>query len=133
VGTDAFLLEILQGDHPVIVEDMRTDPRTDKELAGRLEHRTGINIPMRIGGATLGALCVGTFGAEGAVPPTPEEVEHLTVFGALVAAAFDRVRLLLQRNALNLRLTLLGGSARLRRYVEAKRQVSMSSERVEVS
>jgi len=101
VGADPFLLEILEGDHPVIVEDMRTDPRTDKEIVARTDHRTGISIPMRIDGSTLGMLCVGTFGAEGVIPPTQEEVEHLTIVASLVAAAFDRVRLLDQRNALD--------------------------------
>jgi len=101
VGADPFLLEILEGDHPVIVEDMRTDPRTDKEIVGRTDHRTGITIPMRIGEATLGMFCVGTFGAEGVIPPTQEEVEHLTIIASLVAAAFDRVRLLVERSALD--------------------------------
>lgn len=101
VGADPFLLEILEADHPVIVEDMRTDPRTDKEIVSRTDHRTGISVPMRIGGSTLGMLCVGTFGSEGIIPPTPEEVEHLTIFASLVAAAFDRVRLLTERNALD--------------------------------
>ncbi|MBL9024396.1 MAG: response regulator [Myxococcales bacterium] len=101
VGADPFLREILEGDHPVIVEDMRTDPRTDKEIISRTDHRTAISIPMRIEGAPLGMLCVGTFGAEGVIAPTAEEVEHLTIFAALVAAAFDRIRLLLQRNALD--------------------------------
>jgi signal transduction histidine kinase len=101
VGADPFLLEILEGDHPVVVEDMRTDPRTDKEIVSRSDHRTGISIPMRIGGSTLGMLCVGTFGSEGVIAPTQEEVEHLTIFASLVAAAFDRVRLLVERNALD--------------------------------
>lgn len=99
-GGRPFLLEILQGDHPVIVEDMRTDPRTDKEIVSRTDHRTGISIPMRSGGSTLGMFCVGTFGSEGVIAPTHDEVEHLTVLAALVAAAFDRVRVLIQRNAL---------------------------------
>jgi signal transduction histidine kinase/ActR/RegA family two-component response regulator len=100
VGADPFLLEILEGDHPVVVEDMRSDPRTDKEIVSRTDHRTGITIPIRIGAARLGMLCVGTFGAEGVVPPTDAEVEHLTIIASLVAASFDRVRLLIQGNAL---------------------------------
>jgi signal transduction histidine kinase len=101
VGADPFLREILEGDHPVVVDDMRADPRTDKEMVARTDIRTSINVPMQIGGATLGALCVGSFGPEGVVPPTPDEVENLTVAAALVAAAFDRVRILFQRNVLD--------------------------------
>ncbi len=99
VRDDPFLLEILAGDHPVIVEDMRTDPRTDKEIVARTDHRTGITVPMRIGKATLGILCVGTFGAEGVVPPTRDEVENFTVITSLVASAFERVRILALKNA----------------------------------
>jgi signal transduction histidine kinase/CheY-like chemotaxis protein len=112
VGADPFLLEILEGDHPVIVEDMRTDPRTDKEIVARTDHRTGISVPMRLGEATLGMLCVGTFGPEGVVPPLQEEVEHLTVFASLVAAAFDRVRLVTQRNALDAQAKALAEKGR---------------------
>jgi len=112
VGADPFLLEILEGDHPVVVDDMRTDPRTNKEIVARTDHRTGISIPMRIEGATLGMLCVGTFGAEGVVPPTEAEVEHLTIFASLVAAAFDRVRLLAQRNALDEQAKALADQSR---------------------
>lgn len=101
VGADPLLREILEGDHPVVVDDMRADPRTNKEMVARTDIRTGINVPMRIGAATLGALCVGSFGAEGVVPPTQDEVEQLTVAASLVAAAFDRVRLLFQRNVLD--------------------------------
>ena len=112
VGADPFLLEILEGNHPVIVDDMRADPRTDKEMVSRTDNRTGITIPMRIGGATLGALCVGTFGAEGVVPPTQDEVEHLTVIASLVAAAFDWVRLLFQRNELDKQARSLADTGR---------------------
>ncbi|HYP86600.1 MAG TPA: ATP-binding protein, partial [Polyangiaceae bacterium] len=112
VGADPFLLEILEGDHPVIVEDMRSDPRTDKEIVSRTDHRTGISVPMKIGASPLGMLCVGTFGAEGVVPPTQDEVEHLTVIAALVAAAFDRVQLRVARDALDERVLSLTARGR---------------------
>ena len=92
-----MLLEIRHGRHPVVVEDMRTDPRSDKEIVARAGHRTTINVPMVMGDVTLGALGVSTFGDEGVMPPTPDELEHLTVFATLTAAAFDRVRLIEQR------------------------------------
>jgi signal transduction histidine kinase len=113
VGTDPFLLEILQADHPVIVEDMGTDPRTDKEIVSRTDHRTGICIPLRVGTDTLGALCVGTFGAEGVVPPTPGEVENLTVITSIVAAAFDRVRILAQKQEADARAAALAAESQV--------------------
>jgi len=102
VGTDAMLLEIRDGRKPVVVEDMRTDPRTDKEIVARAGHRTTINVPLLLGEAVLGALGVSSFGDEGIMPPTPSELEHLTVCATLLAAALDRVRLLEQKRAADL-------------------------------
>lgn len=113
VGNDPFLLEILQADHPVIVEDMRTDPRTDKEVVALTDHRTGICIPLCVGTHTLGALCVGTFGAEGVVPPTRSEVENLTVITSIVAAAFDRVLLLAQKQHVETRAKELAAESQV--------------------
>jgi len=100
VGDDAMLREIMQGDHPVIVEDMRTDPRTDKEMVARVGNRTTINVPIRFGDHVMGALGASSFGEEGVMPPTPDELEHLTVFAGILAAALDRVRLLEERRGL---------------------------------
>lgn len=113
VGNDPFLLEILQADHPVIVEDMRTDPRTDKDVVALTDHRTGICIPMCVGANTLGALCVGTFGAEGVVPPTSSEVENLTVITTIVAAAFDRVLILAQKQEVDARAQALAAESQV--------------------
>lgn len=103
VGNDALLLEIRTGRRPVVVEDMRTDPRTDKDLVARTGHRTGINVPLVLGEVVLGALGVASFGDEGVMPPTPFELEHLTVFATLLAAAFDRVRLVEEKRAADLK------------------------------
>lgn len=113
VGNDPFLLEILQADHPVIVEDMRTDPRTNKEIVALTDHRTGICIPLRVGTNTLGALCVGTFGSEGVISPTRSEVENLAVITSIVAAAFDRVLILAQKQEADARASELADESRV--------------------
>ena len=94
VGLDPFLLEIKQARKPVVSVDMRTDPRTDKAMVERVGLRTGIHVPLLLGGNVIGALGIATFGDEGVIEPTEMELEHLSVFALLVAAAFDRVRLL---------------------------------------
>lgn len=43
---DAMLEEIARALHPVIVEDARTDPRTDKKVVAALGNRTIINVPI---------------------------------------------------------------------------------------
>jgi signal transduction histidine kinase/ActR/RegA family two-component response regulator len=94
VGQDAMLLEIMEGTRPVVVEDARTDPRTDKVMVDRLGNRTIVNVPLLLGDLTLGALGMGTFGDEGIRQPPPGTLEQLTVMATQVAAALQRVRLL---------------------------------------
>ncbi len=108
---DAMLLEIKDGQKPVVVVDARTDPRTDKAMVAHVGNRTIINVPLLLGGTTIGALGSGTFGAEGCLAPTADELEMLTLLALQVAPAFDRVRLLerekaseVERAALRLRL-----------------------------
>jgi signal transduction histidine kinase len=96
IAGDAMLEEIAQATRPVVVEDARTDPRTDKAMVQMLGNRTIINVPLLLGETTLGALGVGTFGDEGVRPPSSNELEHLSVMATHVAAALQRVRMLEQ-------------------------------------
>ena len=94
VGNDAMLLEIRDGRRPVVVEDARRDPRTDKAMVEKLGNRTIVNVPLLLGDLTLGAMGMGTFGDEGIRPPTASALEQMTVMATQVAAALQRVRLL---------------------------------------
>lgn len=93
-SADAMLEEIATGGHPVVVADARTDARTNKEQVARFGNRTLVNIPVVLGGRVRGALGTGSFGDEGVVEPTLEELEALVVFGSQLAPAFDRVKAL---------------------------------------
>ncbi|MDP1920784.1 MAG: ATP-binding protein [Myxococcales bacterium] len=93
-SADAMLEEIATGGHPVVVTDARIDPRTNKEQVARFGNRTLVNIPIILGGRVHGALGTGSFGDEGVVEPTTEELEALVVFGSQLAPAFDRVKAL---------------------------------------
>lgn len=95
---DAMLDEIARGLRPVIVEDARTDPRTNKDMVAKFQNRTLINIPVILGGRARGALGLGSFGDEGVLPPTPTEIEAMTHFAAQLAPAVDRVDAMLERD-----------------------------------
>ena len=93
-SADAMLEEIATAGAPVVVADARTDPRTNKEQVARYGNRTIVNIPVIFGGRVSGALGTGSFGDEGVVVPTTEELEALVVFASQLAPAFDRVKAL---------------------------------------
>jgi signal transduction histidine kinase len=88
---DAMLDEIARGAAPVIVEDARTDPRTNKEQVAKFDNRTIVHVPVVLGGSVRGTVSAGTFGAEGVRVPTGAELEALTLIATLLAPAFDRV------------------------------------------
>lgn len=95
---DAMIQEILRGGKPVVVEDARTDPRTNKDIVAQTGNRTIINIPVTVGGNVRGSLGVGSFFDEGVMAPTTEELEALTLFATQLAPAFDRIRALEERD-----------------------------------
>ena len=89
---DAMVAEILKGTEPVVVEDARTDPRTNKEMVKVLGNRTIINVPLSLVDVRLGMLGVGSMGDEGVRPPTPEDLEVLMAMAAQVSVAAGRLR-----------------------------------------
>ncbi len=92
IAGDPMMAEVINSDAVVVVIDARTDPRTNKEIVALLQNRTIINVPMSLGSHVLGALGFGTFGEEGLLPPTADELDAMVVFSVQVAAAFERVR-----------------------------------------
>lgn len=98
IGGDQMIQEILRGGVPVVVEDARIDPRTNKDIVAQVGNRTIINVPITLGGSIRGALGIGSFHDEGVIAPTPEELEALTLFATQLAPAFDRIRALEERD-----------------------------------
>lgn len=92
VKGDAFLEEIVSSDTPVVIEDARTDPRTDKRMVEKLQNRTLINMPLRLVDKPLGVFGVGTFGEEGCRAPTAEELEYLVGMASQLGVAASRIR-----------------------------------------
>lgn len=92
IAGDAMLEEIFQSDTPTVVEDARTDPRTDKQIVGALGNRTIINIPLRLLDSPFGAFGTGTFGDEGVRAPTPEQLNYLVAMASQISVAASRLR-----------------------------------------
>jgi signal transduction histidine kinase len=92
---DALLEQIVSSVEPVVVEDARTDPRTNKELVAALGNRTIVNIPLRLVDKPFGAFGLGTFGdEEGCRPPTREQLDYLVGMGTQLSVAASRIRFL---------------------------------------
>lgn len=97
VAGDPMMAEILAGNHVVVVEDARTDPRTNKAIVESLGNRTIINVPLTVLDGPIGILGVGTFGDEGVRTPTELELHTLTALAAQVSVAAGRLRWLEER------------------------------------
>ena len=94
---DLMLEEIAEAEEIVVVEDARTDPRTNKEIVAILKNRTIVNVPIFLEKRHLGSVGTGTFGNEGIRIPTKAEKEYLSSFASHLAVSLDRVNLLDQR------------------------------------
>jgi diguanylate cyclase (GGDEF)-like protein/PAS domain S-box-containing protein len=97
---DAYLREILQGDHIAIVEDARTDPRTDKAIITALGNISVINVPIWLVDRHMGALGTGTFWNEGVLVPDQPGLDYLTAVASHTAVALDRIHAYRERRKL---------------------------------
>ncbi len=93
VKGDTFLEYCVASDHPVVIEDARKDPRTNKQLVKKLENRTIIKIPLRLARQRLGFFGIGTFGDEGCRAPSARELDHFVAMAGQIAIATTRIRL----------------------------------------
>jgi len=94
VEGDPLIQQLVSSDEPVVVDDARTDPRTNKAIVEALGNRTIINIPLRLVDKPFGAFGLGTFGDEGCRPPTQEQLDHLVGMAGQLSVAVSRIRLL---------------------------------------
>jgi PAS domain S-box-containing protein/putative nucleotidyltransferase with HDIG domain len=94
---DKMLEEIAEAREIIIVEDARTDPRTNKEIVAALGNRTIINVPIILFDRHLGSIGTGTFEDEGVRVPTASECEYLIALASHMAITLDRIYLLDQR------------------------------------
>jgi signal transduction histidine kinase/ActR/RegA family two-component response regulator len=99
VKGDPMMEEIFAAEGPVVVEDARTDPRTNKDIVAQLGNRTIINVPLRMLDKPLGAFGCGTFGDEGVRLPGIQQIEYLVSMGSQIAVAAARIRFVELRRA----------------------------------
>ncbi len=88
---DVMLEQIAAGRELVVVEDARTDPRTNKDIVARNENRTLLNMPVSLYGHWLGAIGAGTFGDEGIRSFSEAEQDYFAALANQASAALDRV------------------------------------------
>jgi PAS domain S-box-containing protein len=88
---DPMLEEIATSRDIVVVEDARTDPRTNKEIVARIGNRTIINVPIVFNARNLGSVGTGTFGDEGIRLPSPAERDFLKAVASHLAISLDRI------------------------------------------
>jgi hemerythrin-like metal-binding protein len=88
---DRFLEELIASSKPVLVEDARTDPRTDKEIVAALGNRTILNVTIPLRDGSKGILGTGSFGDEGVRNLTDLQVAFFESMGQQVAGCLDRI------------------------------------------
>lgn len=98
---DRFLEELAQTREIMIIEDARTDARTNKEIVAQLENRTIVNVPIILFDKHIGSVGTGTFGADGVRPPTRAEQEFLIAVASHMTVSLDRVNALAARERAN--------------------------------
>jgi len=94
---DRMLEEIAEAKDIVVVEDARTDERTNKEIVAQIGNRTIVNVPIFFFEKHLGSVGMGTFGSEGVRVPSESEKEYLKAMASHMAVSLDRVHLLNER------------------------------------
>ena len=99
VDGDPMLQEIFAAEGPVVVEDARTDPRTNKAIVAQLGNRTIISVPLRLLDKPFGAFGCGTFGDEGVRIPSIPQIDYLVSMCSQISVAAARIRFAELRSA----------------------------------
>jgi signal transduction histidine kinase/ActR/RegA family two-component response regulator len=89
---DPFIEQLLQSRAPMVIEDARQDPRTNKAIVERLQNRTLINIPLLLLDVPFGVFGIGTFGEEGCRAPTTDQLNYLSGMVSQISVAASRIR-----------------------------------------
>ncbi|MDP3179493.1 MAG: GAF domain-containing protein [Spirochaetaceae bacterium] len=79
-------------DETLVIPDMRLCPEADQAQVEYFGNRTVIAVPMLRLGERLGCFNLGTFAAEGVMPPTNEELDFAVEVAALISVVARRIR-----------------------------------------
>ncbi|HYR57515.1 MAG TPA: PAS domain S-box protein, partial [Chthoniobacteraceae bacterium] len=115
---DRMLEELAASDEIVVVEDARTDPRTNKAVVEKLGSRTIVNVPVALAEGRRGVIGTGSFGDEAVRELSAAEREFLSALASHVAAVLDRVTALYARRQAEQEIQLLNTA--LERRVELR-------------
>lgn len=91
VKGDPMLEEIAEARDLVIVEDARTDERTNKEVVRAVGNKTIVNVPIQLFERNLGAFGTGTFGEEGVRIISDSEKQYLRAIAGHLAVTLNRI------------------------------------------
>ncbi|MBI5069935.1 MAG: response regulator [Deltaproteobacteria bacterium] len=89
---DRLLSLTMNSEGTLVIPDMRLCPEADPAQVEFFGNRTVIAVPMLRLGERLGCLNIGTFAAEGVMPPTAEEIGFAEEVAALVSVVAGRIR-----------------------------------------
>ncbi|MDQ6611596.1 MAG: GAF domain-containing protein, partial [Gemmatimonadota bacterium] len=92
VQGDAIMKEVFNSDVPTIIADARSDPRADPRIVAALGNRTVVYIPLRLVDTPFGMVGTGTFGDEGVLVPTREQLNYLVAMTTQISVAASRLR-----------------------------------------
>jgi len=92
VDGDRMVEELLTTMKPVVVADARHDPRPNPDAVAAMGNRTIVSLPLYVDDHKLGFLGVGTFGDEGPIPPTEEELDLLQLMASHLSVVLARLR-----------------------------------------
>ena len=91
IDDSEILRLIVKADELVVIEDARTDPRTNKEIIEKAGLRTIVFLPLTIEDTRIGVLGVGTFGSEGTRIPDEAELVFLNTLAMQISNVCKRI------------------------------------------
>jgi signal transduction histidine kinase len=89
---DRLLSLEMTTDKTLVIPDMRLCPEADQVQVEYFGNRTVVAVPMLRLGERLGCLNLGTFAAEGVMPPTQAELDFAEEAAALISVVAGRLR-----------------------------------------
>ena len=92
VKDTAIVEEVFRSDMPTVIADARTDPRSDQRIVIALDNRTIVYVPLRLADTPFGFIGTGTFGDEGVLVPTPEQLHYLVTMATQISVTASRLR-----------------------------------------
>ena len=89
---DRLVLLEMSTNETLVIPDMRCCPEADQAQVEYFGNRTVIAVPMLRLGERLGSFNLGTFAAEGVMPPTQAELDFAEEAAALISVVAGRLR-----------------------------------------